>query len=133
MNDLVGIIRTESELEQALKELRSSRQEAAATGVEGHRQFNPGWHLSIDLRNMIRISRMHRHGGACASRKPRRSYPGRLPEGRARGSRKDQPRAPASRGGELQLSASPCRQMPDDLAELFETAPVATDEKKASS
>ncbi|WP_019545273.1 fumarate reductase/succinate dehydrogenase flavoprotein subunit [Streptomyces sulphureus] len=56
MNDLVGIIRREEEMEQALERLAELRRRAARLGVEGHRQFNPGWHLALDLRNMLLVS-----------------------------------------------------------------------------
>ena len=56
MNDLVGIIRREDEIEQALKRLATLRERAENSGVEGHRQFNPGWHLALDLRNMLTVS-----------------------------------------------------------------------------
>ncbi|MFE9805194.1 fumarate reductase/succinate dehydrogenase flavoprotein subunit [Streptomyces sp. NPDC005227] len=56
MNDLVGIIRREAEMEQALEKLADLRVRARRAGVEGHRQFNPGWHLALDLRNMLLVS-----------------------------------------------------------------------------
>ncbi|MGW7421267.1 fumarate reductase/succinate dehydrogenase flavoprotein subunit [Streptomyces sp. NPDC054813] len=56
MNDLVGIIRREGEMEQALERLGALRVRARRAGVEGHRQFNPGWHLALDLRNMLLVS-----------------------------------------------------------------------------
>ncbi|MDJ0465388.1 fumarate reductase/succinate dehydrogenase flavoprotein subunit [Streptomyces sp. H27-C3] len=56
MNDLVGIIRRAPEMEQALEKLADLRVRARRAGVEGHRQFNPGWHLALDLRNMLLVS-----------------------------------------------------------------------------
>ncbi|MEV5394954.1 fumarate reductase/succinate dehydrogenase flavoprotein subunit [Streptomyces cellulosae] len=56
MNDLVGIIRREHEMRQALQKLAELRARARRAGVEGHRQFNPGWHLALDLRNMLLVS-----------------------------------------------------------------------------
>ncbi|WP_084724480.1 fumarate reductase/succinate dehydrogenase flavoprotein subunit [Streptacidiphilus melanogenes] len=56
MNDLVGIIRREGEMEEALQRLAVLRERAVNAGVEGHRQFNPGWHLALDLRNMLLVS-----------------------------------------------------------------------------
>ncbi|MGW6523131.1 fumarate reductase/succinate dehydrogenase flavoprotein subunit [Streptomyces sp. NPDC054962] len=56
MNDLVGIIRREGEMEHALEKLAELRVRAWRAGVEGHRQFNPGWHLALDLRNMLLVS-----------------------------------------------------------------------------
>jgi len=56
MNDLVGIIRREGEMVEALKRLAALRERADRAVVEGHRQFNPGWHLALDLRNMLLVS-----------------------------------------------------------------------------
>ncbi|WP_084699606.1 fumarate reductase/succinate dehydrogenase flavoprotein subunit [Streptacidiphilus anmyonensis] len=56
MNDLVGIIRREGEMEEALQRLATLGERAESAGVEGHRQFNPGWHLALDLRNMLLVS-----------------------------------------------------------------------------
>ena len=56
MNDLVGIIRTEEEMRSALQRLDELRRRADDLAVEGNRQFNPGWHLALDLRNMLLVS-----------------------------------------------------------------------------
>jgi len=56
MNDLVGIIRRADEVKAALVKLAELKQRAKNVSVEGHRQFNPGWHLAIDLLNMILVS-----------------------------------------------------------------------------
>ena len=56
MNDLVGIIRTASELEESLSEIEAFKVRAKSMKVEGHRQYNPGWHLALDLRNMLIVS-----------------------------------------------------------------------------
>ncbi|WP_216896531.1 fumarate reductase/succinate dehydrogenase flavoprotein subunit [Nocardia alni] len=56
MNDLVGIIRKEHELEQAIEHLGELRERYDHVTVEGKRPFNPGWHLALDLRNMLLVS-----------------------------------------------------------------------------
>jgi succinate dehydrogenase / fumarate reductase flavoprotein subunit len=56
MNDLVGIIRKAEEMEQALERLSDFKARIAKVTVEGHRQYNPGWHLALDLRNMLTVS-----------------------------------------------------------------------------
>jgi succinate dehydrogenase / fumarate reductase flavoprotein subunit len=56
MNDLVGIIRTESEVAEAQRRLGELRARVGRVFVEGHRQYNPGWHLALDLRNMLMVS-----------------------------------------------------------------------------
>jgi succinate dehydrogenase / fumarate reductase, flavoprotein subunit len=56
MNDLVGIIRKSSEISEALDRLGKLRERFKNIHVEGHRQYNPGWNLAIDLRNMLLVS-----------------------------------------------------------------------------
>jgi succinate dehydrogenase / fumarate reductase, flavoprotein subunit len=56
MQDLVGIVRQESEMEEALSRLAAFNARAAAAGVEGHREFHPGWHTCLDLRNLLAVS-----------------------------------------------------------------------------
>ncbi len=56
MTDQVGLIRTEDELKSALTELEKLRARAAQVSVQGGRAYNPGWHLALDLRNMLLVS-----------------------------------------------------------------------------
>ena len=56
MQNLVGIYRTEEDLKKALVELEKLRVRAAKASVEGSRLFNPGWHLSCDLKAMLIVS-----------------------------------------------------------------------------
>jgi len=56
MGTYVGIARSESDLRTALSELERLRARAARVGVEGHRQYNPGWHVAVDLRHLLTVS-----------------------------------------------------------------------------
>ena len=56
MNDLVGIIRKESEMTEALARIDELKERAQHLSVDGSRRFNPGWHLALDLRNMLLVS-----------------------------------------------------------------------------
>jgi succinate dehydrogenase / fumarate reductase flavoprotein subunit len=56
MSDLVGIIRREEEIAKALTELEGLRARAAGVKAEGRRAYNPGWHLALDLRNLVLIA-----------------------------------------------------------------------------
>ncbi|MDF2969457.1 MAG: sdhA 2 [Nocardioidaceae bacterium] len=56
MHELVGIIRKADEMEMALKKLADIATRTRTVSVEGHREFNPGWHLALDLRNMLLVS-----------------------------------------------------------------------------
>jgi succinate dehydrogenase / fumarate reductase flavoprotein subunit len=56
MSSLVGIIRAENEIKTALAELEKLRERAAQVGAEGGPAYNPGWHLALDLRNIMLIA-----------------------------------------------------------------------------
>ena len=56
MNNLVGIIRKSDEMQEALDKLQELRRRYRNVKVEGDRKFNPGWHLAMDLRNMLLVS-----------------------------------------------------------------------------
>jgi succinate dehydrogenase / fumarate reductase flavoprotein subunit len=56
MNELVGIIRNADEIAEALSRLKELRNRLTRLQVEGHRQYNPGWNLAVDLRNMLLVS-----------------------------------------------------------------------------
>ncbi|HYB43697.1 MAG TPA: FAD-binding protein, partial [Candidatus Methylomirabilis sp.] len=56
MQSLVGIIRTEGELVKALEEIAMLKQRLRRVSVSGGREFNPGWHLAMDLHSMLSVS-----------------------------------------------------------------------------
>ena len=56
MQDNVGIVRTESEMQHALEELAKLKERASRGGVIGNREFNPGWHTALDLKNLLTVS-----------------------------------------------------------------------------
>jgi succinate dehydrogenase / fumarate reductase, flavoprotein subunit len=56
MSDLVGIIRKEEEIKAALAELEKLRARAANVSAAGGPAYNPGWHLALDLRNILLIA-----------------------------------------------------------------------------
>jgi succinate dehydrogenase / fumarate reductase flavoprotein subunit len=117
MHGLVGIIRTSAEMEQALKEIAELKTRAARVTVEGHRQYNPGWHLALDLKNMLRVSE-------CIARAALERT-----ESRGGHTRDDYPTTDDDWGtinlhcvldGEtVAVERRPLPQMPDDLRELF--------------
>lgn len=120
MNDLVGIIRTASELEASLGELETFKQRAAGMVVEGHRQYNPGWHLALDLRNMLLVSeciakaalaREESRGGHT-----RDDFPGPDPAWGA----KNLVLSLNGAGDGVDIAEKPLPVMPDELSQLFE-------------
>jgi succinate dehydrogenase / fumarate reductase flavoprotein subunit len=118
MQDLVGIIRTEGELKAALEKLAVLRERARRVHVEGNRQYNPGWHLALDLDSMLTVS----EGVATAALERKESRGGHT--------RDDYPKPDPEAGkvnmvlrqrdGQLELRREPLPEMPDDLRQLFE-------------
>ncbi len=56
MQNHVGIVRTQHEMERALTELEALRRRAERVVVPGNREFNPGWHTALDLRHLLIVS-----------------------------------------------------------------------------
>jgi succinate dehydrogenase / fumarate reductase flavoprotein subunit len=56
MQNLVGIVRTESEMQQALGVIEKLRVREMRAGIAGNRQYNNGWHTAMDLGNMLLVS-----------------------------------------------------------------------------
>jgi succinate dehydrogenase / fumarate reductase, flavoprotein subunit len=56
MQAKVGIVRSEAEMKEALEALDSLGERARRVGVTGHREYNPGWHTALDLRNLLIVS-----------------------------------------------------------------------------
>jgi succinate dehydrogenase / fumarate reductase flavoprotein subunit len=119
MQNLVGIIRTESELTSALDELDKLEERCATMKVSGPRTYNPGWNLATDLPAMLTVSRLVTKG-AIARRESRGGhtrddYPLPDPEfGKVNLVQRIRP------GGEYTLDPEPLPEMPDELRALFE-------------
>ncbi|MBI4527809.1 MAG: fumarate reductase/succinate dehydrogenase flavoprotein subunit [Deltaproteobacteria bacterium] len=118
MQALVGIIRTESELKQALVRIASFRERLKKVSVQGNIQYNPGWHMALDLHSMLTISEVCTR--AALERK----------ESRGGHTRDDYPKTDPKlakvnvvtrkKNGELQVCQEPLLEMPDDLKKLIE-------------
>jgi succinate dehydrogenase / fumarate reductase flavoprotein subunit len=118
MQSLVGIIRTEGELKKALEEIAVLKQRLGRVRVEGGREFNPGWHLALDLHAMLTVSESTTLGAL--ERK----------ESRGGHTRDDYPMADDRFGkvnvvirrkadGQLGVSQEPLPQMPPELQALM--------------
>jgi succinate dehydrogenase / fumarate reductase flavoprotein subunit len=120
MHTLVGIIRTEDELSKALEEIASLKERAARVSVEGHRQYNPGWHLALDLGPLLAVSECITL--AALERK----------ESRGAQTRDDYPKTDPDlakvnvvlrqRDDNLSVAQEPLPPMPEDMRKLVEEA-----------
>jgi succinate dehydrogenase / fumarate reductase flavoprotein subunit len=120
MQDLVGLIRRESEVKSALGELEKFKERAARVAVPGERAYNPGWHYSLDLRNMLLVAecvamaaleRQESRGGHT-----RDDYPEMSPEWRKVNL------ILTLTGDKLELAHKPLPVMRSDLLGLFEVS-----------
>jgi succinate dehydrogenase / fumarate reductase flavoprotein subunit len=120
MGDLVGIMRTEEELTKALGELDKFEARAKKVSVSGGREYNPGWHVAMDLRHIVQISRSI----ALAARERKESRGGHA--------RSDFPNYDPQLGkvnlliknaeGRMQVAHQPRTEMPPELKTLVEEA-----------
>jgi len=118
MQDLVGLIRREPEMKTALTELDKLRARIARVSAEGGRAYNPGWHLALDLRNMLLVAecvalaaleRQESRGGHT-----RDDYPEMLPEWRKINL------ICSLRGGQVALTRQAVPPLRPDLMALFD-------------
>src|SRR5437762_9333836 len=119
MQDNVGIVRNEAEMKSELEYLKKFWERANRAGVTGHREFNPGWHTALDLKNLLTVSEAIAR--AALERK----------ESRGAQFREDYPnkdkrfakvntmisKAP---DGSLQIRLEPLPEMPDYLKQVIE-------------
>jgi succinate dehydrogenase / fumarate reductase flavoprotein subunit len=118
MTELVGLIRTEHELKSGLAELEKLRERAEIVSAPGGRAYNPGWHLALDLRNMLLVAdcvaqaaleRQESRGGHA-----REDFPAMSPEWRKVNL------VCSLNGNRVALRRQPMVPMRPDLLELFD-------------
>jgi succinate dehydrogenase / fumarate reductase flavoprotein subunit len=119
MQDLVGIVRREEEMERALEGLAALKARAANVGVNGNREYNPGWHTALDLGNLLTVSE-----AVTRSALERR-------ESRGGHFRDDHPEKDEAYGtfnlvlrkgpdGEMQMTREPIPPLPPELQQIVE-------------
>jgi len=119
MQDLVGIVRTESEMRTALEKLKGFWERASRAGVEGHREFNPGWHTALDLKTLLTVSEAITL--AALERKESRGAQFRddYPDKSDRFSKVNTMISKAA-DGSMQIRLEPLPEMPDYLKQVIE-------------
>ncbi|MGE3492053.1 MAG: fumarate reductase/succinate dehydrogenase flavoprotein subunit [Vicinamibacterales bacterium] len=119
MQALVGIVRNEGEMQEAVHKLAGFNERAARAGVDGHREYNSGWHTCLDLRNLLdcseaiarsAIERKESRGGHF-----REDYPDKVAEfGTFNISTRRQP------DGSMKVSRIPLPELPAELKQVIE-------------
>jgi succinate dehydrogenase / fumarate reductase flavoprotein subunit len=119
MQDLVGIVRTESELTRALEELDRLRERSQRVQVHGNREYNPAWHTALDLHNLLTVSEAIIHA-AIERRESRGAHfrDDRLGKDEALG--KVNLIVRKSRDGAMQVSREPIAEVRPNLRQIIE-------------
>jgi len=119
MQELVGIVRLENEMKEALTRIQGFKERADRVGVSGARDYHSGWHTALDLRNLLTVSeavarsaieRRESRGGHF-----REDYPDKGAEFSTINMMVKQ-----GAGGALELSRIPLPPMPDHLKQVIE-------------
>ncbi|HEX8398500.1 MAG TPA: fumarate reductase/succinate dehydrogenase flavoprotein subunit [Pyrinomonadaceae bacterium] len=119
MQDLVGIVRTEDEMQQALVGIEKLKERRKKISLTGNIDFNPSWHTALDLHNLLNVSeaitlaaieRKESRGGQF-----RDDYPAKDPE-----FAKFNFTIKKGAGGEMQIARVPIPEMPAELKQIIE-------------
>ncbi|HKP70686.1 MAG TPA: FAD-binding protein, partial [Pyrinomonadaceae bacterium] len=119
MQRLVGIVRNEDEMQEAVSELQKLKSRAAKCSVTGNIDFNPGWHTALDLKNLLTVSEAIAR--AAVERKEsrgghfREDYPDKEPE-----FAKFNFSLKMNADGEMEISRVPIQEMPAELKQVIE-------------
>jgi succinate dehydrogenase / fumarate reductase flavoprotein subunit len=119
MQDLVGIVRLQNEMERAVEGIGKLKARAAKVAVQGHREYNPGWHTAIDLKHLLTVSeaitlaaidRKESRGGHF-----REDFPNKDPE-----AQKHNAVISKQADGSMKLRREPIPPMREDLKQVIE-------------
>ena len=119
MQDLVGIVRREDEMQRALEELARLRERARRVRVTGNREYNPGWHTALDLKNLLTVSEAITRAALVRKESRGGHFRDDFPEKDTRFGRVNlvQHLGP---DGRMQLDEAPIPEMPAELKQIIE-------------
>ena len=119
MQDQVGIVRTEEDIQRALEGIQKLRDRAQRVSVNGNREYNPGWHTALDLHSLLTVAEAIARSAITRQ------------ESRGAHFREDHPEKDEAEGnlitvikkhadGSMVLTREPKREMPAELQEIIE-------------
>jgi succinate dehydrogenase / fumarate reductase, flavoprotein subunit len=118
MQNLVGIFRNEEDLKKALAKLDEFKPRLGRVRIDGSRMFNPGWHLTRDLKNMLLISEAVTR--SALARKESRGAHSRIDFPNYDPVWEKKNNIIVNEGGTMTLHERPVPEMPAELKQLLE-------------
>jgi succinate dehydrogenase / fumarate reductase flavoprotein subunit len=118
MQDLVGIVRREDEMQRALAGLTKLYERAAAVKVVGNREYNPAWHTALDLHNLLTVSEAITRSALVRKESRGGHFRDDCPE---KADRWGKVNLVVHKGanGEMELAEAPIPEMPADLKQII--------------
>lgn len=120
MQDKVGIVRTQDDLSSALDDITTLRERAASVRIGGNIGFNPGWHLALDLDNMLDISEAVTKSALMREESRGAHTREDFPDSDDQTWGKQNLVTSQDEDGNVQVRAEPLPEMPDELKELIQ-------------
>jgi succinate dehydrogenase / fumarate reductase flavoprotein subunit len=119
MQDNVGIVRNEPEMLKALQDLEQLHERATRVGVTGNRDFNPGWHTALDLKNLLTISEAIARSALERQESRGAQFRDDFPEKSERFAKVNTLISKTADGG-MEVRLAPLPEMPDYLKQVIE-------------
>ena len=119
MQDLVGIVRNESEMREALGKIDGFKKRAEKTAVSGNREYNPGWHTALDLKNLLTVSEAITRGALERKESRGAQFRDDYPDKDDQFAKVNTMISKAA-DGSMQIRLEPLPEMPDHLKQIIE-------------
>jgi len=119
MQDLVGIVRSESEMREALGKIDGFKRRAEKTAVSGNREYNPGWHTALDLKNLLTVSEAITRGALERKESRGAQFRDDYPDKDDQFAKVNTMLSKAA-DGSMQIRLEPLPEMPDHLKQVIE-------------
>jgi succinate dehydrogenase / fumarate reductase, flavoprotein subunit len=119
MQDLVGIVRNENEMREALDKIDDFKKRADNAAVGGNREYNPGWHTALDLKNLLIVSEAITRGALERKESRGAQFRDDYPEKNERFAKVNTMIAKTA-DGSMQVHLEPLSEMPDYLKQIIE-------------
>jgi succinate dehydrogenase / fumarate reductase flavoprotein subunit len=120
MQELVGIVRVEEEMQRAVTGIAELRKKEAVVAVKGNREYNPGWSTALDLHNLLTVSEAVARSALLRKESRGGHFRADFEKKSDEWSKKN---IVLKKGGDgsMQISTAPIKEMPPELKQIIES------------